>query len=155
LAALEAIGEVGGPEARRVLEEALGEAEERIRIAAAHGLGTIGADAAPALERALHDPVRGVREAAGLGLGLAWQKKPLEELGAKLGADDDADLRYAAALALARRGGGSEGQAVLALIDKVARAASPAARLAGKLTKAYLGHPDEMAQFLRVLRDGT
>jgi HEAT repeat protein len=152
---MEAIGEVGGAEARRVLEEGLGEAEERVRVAAARGLGKIGADAAPALEVAIHDPVRGVREAAAMGLGTAWQSRKLEELFERLKIDDDADLRYAAALAIARRGGGPEGQVVLGQLDQAAKSKTPAVRLAAQLARAYLGHPVEMAEFLRVLRDGT
>jgi HEAT repeat protein len=157
IAAMEAIGEVGGAEARRVLEEGLNEAEERVRVAAARGLGKIGADAAPALEVAIHDPVRGVREAAAMGLGAAWQSRKLEDLFQRLEIDDDADLRYAAALAIARRGGGAEGQAVLSQLDQTAKSKSktPAVRLAAQLARAYLGHPVEMAEFLRVLRDGT
>jgi HEAT repeat protein len=155
LAALEAIGEVGGPEARRVLEEALGEAEERVRIAAAHGLGRVGPDAAPALETALHDPVRGVREAAAIGLGHAWESRPLDELFAKLATDDDADMRYAAAFAIARKGGGPEGPAVAQKLDAKGHDGSAATKLAARLSRAYLGHADEMADFVRVLRDGT
>jgi HEAT repeat protein len=155
LAALEAIGEVGGPEARRVLEEALGEAEERVRIAAAHGLGRVGPDAATALEAALHDPVRGVREAAAIGLGHAWESRPLDELFGKLRTDDDADLRYAAAFAIARKGGGNEGPAVAQKLDAASHDGSAATKLAARLARAYLGHADEMAEFVRVLRDGT
>ena len=154
IAALEAIGEVGGVEARRVLEEALGEAEERVRIAAARGLGRLGADAAPALERMLHDPVRGVRDAAGMGLGRAWQGKKPEELFERLAIEDDADLRYAAALAIAGRGG-ADAQAVAQRLDAVAASGSSAVKLAARLARAYLGHAEEMAEFLRVLRDGA
>jgi HEAT repeat protein len=132
----------------------MGEAEERVRIAAARGLGKIGADAAPALEVALHDPVRGVREAAAIGLGAAWQARKLEDLFDKLNVDDDADVRYAAALALARRGGGPEGSTVVSRLDVAAKTGAPAVRLAARLTRAYIGHADEMAEFLRVLRDG-
>jgi HEAT repeat protein len=137
-----------------VLEEALGEAEERIRIAAARGLGEIGPPAAAALERAVHDPVRGVREAAALGLGSAWQSRPLEELANRLATDDDADIRYAAALALARRANDKDAGQIIPRLEALAKSGTPATRLAARLTRAYLGHPAEMAEFLRILRDG-
>ncbi|MEO6954408.1 MAG: HEAT repeat domain-containing protein [Polyangia bacterium] len=154
IAALEALGEVGGAEARKVLEDALGEAEERVRIAAAHGLGKAGPDAAPALERALHDPVRGVREAAARGLGYAWQARPLEELARAMQTDDDADVRWAGAFAMARRGGGAEAAAVSSRLDALMSVGTPAQKLTARVTRAYLGHADEMAELVRVLRDG-
>jgi HEAT repeat protein len=155
LAALEAVGDVGGAEARKVLEEGLGDAEERVRIASAHGLGKLGADAAPALEGAIHDPVRGVRQAAAMSLGMAWQTRKLDELFAKLAVDDDADVRYAAALAIARRGGGNESADVASRLDTAAKNGTPAVKLAARMARAYVGHAEEMAEFLRVLRDGV
>ncbi len=155
IAALEALGEVGGPDARKVLEDGLGEAQERVRIAAAHGLGKAGPDAAPALERALRDPVRGVREAAARGLGSAWQARPLDELARTMQVEDDADARWAGALAMARRGGGTDAAAVSSKLDALVKTGKPAARLAARVTRSYLGHAEEMAELVRVLRDGS
>ena len=154
IAALEALGELGGAEARKVLEDGLGEAEERVRIAAAHGLGKVGPDAAPALERSLHDAVRGVREAAARGLGSAWQARPLDELARAMQTDDDADVRWAGALAMARRGGGADAAAVSSKLDALVAGGTPATKLSARVTRSYLGHADEMAELVRVLRDG-
>ncbi|HZS36065.1 MAG TPA: HEAT repeat domain-containing protein, partial [Polyangia bacterium] len=64
VAALEALGEVGGAAARAALESALDDASERVRVAAVRGLQPLGKEVADRLERALHDPSRDVRDAA-------------------------------------------------------------------------------------------
>ena len=119
-AALEAIGEVGGPVAEKTLEAALADGSERVRVAAVRGLGRMGKDAAGLLTRALGDSSRDVREAAVAGLGVAWADLPTEQLVARLGDETDADVRYAAALALARQADGPHGTAAQQALNDVA-----------------------------------
>jgi len=154
-AALEAIGQVGGPVAEKTLEAALGDGSERVRVAAVRGLARIGKDAAGLLMRALGDSSRDVREAAVAGLGMAWADQPTDQLVARLGDETDADVRYAAALALARQADGPRGTAALHALNDVADKGTPAARLTARVARAFVGRADAMIAFLHILRDGA
>lgn len=154
-AALEAIGEVGGPVAEKTLEAALSDGSERVRVAAVRGLSHMGKDAAPLLTRALDDSSRDVREAAVAGLGVAWADLPTEQLVARIGDETDADVRYAAALALARQADGPHGTAAQQALNHVADAGTPAARLTARVARAFVGRADAMVAFLHILRDGA
>ncbi|HXU71428.1 MAG TPA: HEAT repeat domain-containing protein [Polyangia bacterium] len=154
-AALEAIGEVGGPVAEKTLEAALSDGSERVRVAAVRGLSRMGKDAAGLLTRALADSSRDVREAAVAGLGVAWSELPTEQLVARVGDETDADVRYAAALALARQADGPHGTAAQQALNKVADSGTPAARLTARVARAFVGRADAMVAFLHILRDGA
>jgi HEAT repeat protein len=154
-AALEAIGEVGGPIAEKTLEAALSDGSERVRVAAVRGLRHMGKDAAGMLTRALGDSSRDVREAAVAGLGVAWADLPTEQLVARIGDETDADVRYAAALALARQAEGPHGTAAQQALNRVAESGTPAARLTARVARAFVGRADAMVAFLHILRDGA
>jgi HEAT repeat protein len=154
-AALEAIGEVGGPVAEKTLEAALADGSERVRVAAVRGLGKMGKDAAGLLTRALGDSSRDVREAAVAGLGVAWADLPTDQLVARVGDETDADVRYAAALALARQAEGPHGTAAQQALNRVAESGTPAARLTARVARAFIGRADAMVAFLHILRDGA
>ncbi len=153
-AALEAIGQVGGPIAEKTLESALGDGSERVRVAAVRGLMRMGKDAAPLLTRALADPSRDVRAAAVAGLGVAWAELPTDQLVTRLEEEADADVRYAAALALARQADGPHGTAAQKALNDVADRGAPAARLSARVARAFVGRADDMVAFLHILRDG-
>ncbi|HEX4459084.1 MAG TPA: HEAT repeat domain-containing protein, partial [Polyangia bacterium] len=153
-AALEAIGQVGGGIAEKTLESALGDGSERVRVAAVHGLTRMGKDAAPQLTRALADPSRDVRAAAVAGLGVAWAELPTDQLVMRLEEEADADVRYAAALALARQADGPHGTAAQKALNDVADKGAPAARLSARVARAFVGRADDMVAFLHILRDG-
>jgi HEAT repeat protein len=154
-AALEAIGEVGGPIAEKTLEAALSDGSERVRVAAVRGLGHMGKDAAGLITRALADSSRDVREAAVAALGVAWADLPTEQLVSRLGDETDADVRYAAALALARQADGPHGTAAQQALNHVADSGTPAARLTARVARAFIGRADAMVAFLHILRDGA
>jgi HEAT repeat protein len=154
-AALEAIGEVGGPIAEKTLEAALADGSERVRVAAVRGLRHMGKDAAGLLTRALGDSSRDVREAAVAGLGVAWAELPTDQLVARIGDETDADVRYAAALALARQAEGPHGTAAQQALNRVADSGTPAARLTARVARAFVGRADAMVAFLHILRDGA
>ncbi len=155
-AALEAIGEVGGPIAEKTLEAALSDGSERVRVAAVRGLSAAWARMRPACStRALGDSSRDVREAAVAGLGVAWADLPTEQLVARLGDETDADVRYAAALALARQSDGPQGTAAQQALNRVADSGTPAARLTARVAGAFVGRAAAMVAFLHILRDGA
>jgi HEAT repeat protein len=156
VAALEALGQVGGSEAREALEAAAADGSERVRVAAMRGLAGLGPAAAELLERALGDASCDVREAAVTGLGAAWADRPLPELRARLGDDAHADLRFAAALALARRADPPTGKGADAvrLLDDVIAHGTPLSRLAALIARAFIGRAEAMPSFLHVLRQG-
>jgi HEAT repeat protein len=154
-AALEAIGQVGGPIAEKTLEAALSDGSERVRVAAVRGLGRMGKDAAGLLMRALGDAARDVREAAVAGLGVAWVDLPTEQLVSRLNDETDADVRYAAALALARQADGPHGTAAQQALNRVAEQGTPGARLSARVARAFIGRADAMVAFLHILRDGA
>lgn len=154
-AALEAIGQVGGPIAEKTLEAALSDGSERVRVAAVRGLGRMGKDAAPLLSRALGDSSRDVREAAVAALGVAWADVPTEQLTSRLSEETDADVRYAAGLALARQADGPHGTAAQQALQRVADSGTPAARLTARVARAFVGRADAMVAFLHILRDGA
>jgi HEAT repeat protein len=154
-AALEAIGQVGGPVAEKTLDAALSDGSERVRGAAVRGLMRMGKEAAPLLMRALGDSSRDVRGEAVAGLGVVWADAPTDQLVARLGDEADADVRYAAALALARQADGPHGTAALQALNDVADHGGPAARLAARVARAFVGRADDMVGFLHMLRDGA
>lgn len=154
-AALEAIGQVGGPVADKTLEAALSDGSERVRVAAVHGLARMGKDAAPLLQRALADASRDVRDAAVAGLGVAWADLPTDQLVSRLGEETDADVRYAAALALARQADGPHGSAAQQALNDAAEKGTPAERLSARVARAFIGRADAMVPFLHILRDGS
>jgi HEAT repeat protein len=126
-----------------------------VRAAAVRGLGRLGAEAAAPLLAAVRDPARVVREEAVAGLGAAWAERPVGELEARLRDETDADLRYAASLALARQAAGAKKEEAEHAIDAVLKSGGPAARLAAGVARPFLGRPDALAGFLRVIRDGN
>jgi HEAT repeat protein len=154
VAALEALGDVGGKEAQRTLEAALSDSSERVRAAAARGLGALGPAAGDALEKALKDPARDVREAVVQSLGRVWSALPPSELAIRLKDETDADRRYAAALALVRQAETDKGAEARKVLEDVIKSGGPAARLAAKIGQAFIGHAGDMAAFLRLIRDG-
>jgi HEAT repeat protein len=154
-AALDALGQVGGPAARAVLEEALVDGSERIRVAAVRGLGRLGKEAEAALTAALADPALDVREAAVVGLGAIWVAQPLGDLAERLSDETHADLRFAAALALARRIDPQRGADAGRILDEVREHGQPLARLAALVARSFGGRADAMARFLHVLREGS
>ncbi|HEY7955818.1 MAG TPA: HEAT repeat domain-containing protein, partial [Polyangia bacterium] len=158
-AALEAAGQVGaqagGAAVRDALVSALSDASEGIRVAAARGLVGLGPQAGEQLEKALADPSRDVREAAVEGLGVLWAELPASELQIRLRDETHADRRYAAALALARQGDGPRGAEARKIVDDAAEKGTPAVRLTARVARAFAGRADEMAGFVRLLRDGT
>lgn len=162
--ALEAIGEVatagqggvgGAGPARAVLEAALSDASERVRVAAVQGLAPLGRESAELLERALSDPARDVRAAAVVSLGRVWAALPAQELASRLRDEADADRRYAAALALARQAQRPTAGDAVKLLAEVGEKGTPAARLTARIAHAFLGRPDDLAAFMRLLRDGN
>jgi HEAT repeat protein len=157
VAALEAlgrIGDAGGAAARAALERAAADASERARAAAARGLGGLGASASELLERLLDDPAADVREAAVVGLGAAWSALPSTELKLRLSDEKSADRRAAAALALARQAATPTGAESQKVLDELAKTGTPAVRLTAQLGRAFVGRPDELAAFLRIVRTG-
>jgi len=157
VAALEAlgrVGEAGGAAARAALERAASDASERARAAAARGLGGLGASAGELLEKLLDDPAADVREAAVAGLGAAWSALPAAELKLRLSDEKSADRRAAAALALARQAATPTGAESQKALDEVAKAGTPAVRLTAQVGRAFVGRPDELAAFLRIVRTG-
>ena len=93
--------------------------------------------------------------AARSGLGVAWADLPTEQLVARLGDETDADVRYAAALALARQAEGSHGTEAQQALNRVADSGAPAARLTARVARAFVGRADAMVAFLHILRDGA
>ena len=87
------------------------------------------------LVRALGDSSRDVREAAVAGLGVAWAELPTDKLVARLGDETDADVRHAAALALARQADGPHGTAAQQALNHVADNGAPAARLTARVAR--------------------
>ena len=78
---------------------------------------------------------------------------PPAELAHRLRDEADANVRYAAAFALARAGESSpEGRKIL---DDAAASADPASRLTARVARAFVGRPADMAAFVRVLRNGN
>jgi HEAT repeat protein len=157
-AALQALGEVGGSAARPTLEAALSDASERVRVAAARGLGLLGnqdQQVGELLAKALHDPARDVREAAAAALGSVWAALPAGELRLRLSDETDADRRIAAALALARQSDGAKGEESKKVLDEVANNGTPAVRLTARLARAFIGRADALVGFLRLVHDGA
>jgi hypothetical protein len=125
-------------------------------VAAARALGHLGKDAVGLLTKALADAALDVREAAVIGLGAAWGGLPVSELAARLADEKSADVRFAAALALARRIDSQRGigfDAMKGLEDVIAQG-QPIAKLPALMAKAFAGRPDAMASLLHVLREG-
>jgi HEAT repeat protein len=154
-AALEALGDVGGPTARATLEAALSDGSERVRTAATRGLARLKPDAIDLLLVAVRDPARSVREEAVAGLALKWASGPASDLAKHLHDETDANQRYAAALALVRQAGEQRGTDALRILDETAQNGAPAARFAARIARAFLGRPEAMVAFLRLLRDGN
>jgi HEAT repeat protein len=151
--ALSLLGALGpSPETCSASERALGDAREEVRLAAVRGLPSEGGvTCGDLLSRALKDPARDVRAAALIGLGRALAGHPVAELAHALKDETDADRRYAAALALCRRGGAEVAHA----LDETARSGGDGAKLAATAARAFLGHPDELAGALETLRTGS
>ena len=126
-AALVALGEVGGPLGKKTLENALDDGNENVRAAAVRGLARLGPEAAELLLRAVRDPARIVRAESVAGLGALWVTRPLTDLKQALGNEADADLRYAAALALSKKAGGTDGATARQLLEETGKRA-PRAR---------------------------
>jgi HEAT repeat protein len=106
------------------------------------------------LRRALRDPAGDVRAAAVTALGGALGDTPPAALAPLLHDEADADLRLAAALALARQAGGPGGAAARRELEQAAQRGGPAVSLAARVALAFAGHADEMATFVRLLRAG-
>jgi len=110
--AIEALGALGDPATRERLEALLADpADPGLRKAAAYALGNAGPDAAPALRRALEDPVSDVRWNAALALA---------RLGDSSGAGVVAELLDRAAIGRARTADGgpvSSAQIEAAMIE--------------------------------------
>ncbi|HEY3353726.1 MAG TPA: HEAT repeat domain-containing protein [Polyangia bacterium] len=153
-AALAAWAESAGAAARPALEAALGDPSEHVRAAAVRGLGSRGADGVALLRRAQRDPAGDVRAAAVTALGGALGDTPPAALAPLLHDEADADLRLAAALALARQAGGPGGAAARRELEQAAQRGGPAVSLAARVALAFAGHADEMATFVRLLRAG-
>jgi HEAT repeat protein len=156
VAALEALGRVGGPVAKSTLEEAQRDGSERVRAAAARGLGWSSDGAADPLLRALEDGSLDVRESAVAALGTVWSARPAAELKAPLYDETRADLRWAAALALAARAQPQKGAGLdaLKLLDESSAKAPPLVQLSARVARAFVGRPEAMAAFLHLLREG-
>ena len=156
VAALEALGQVGGAVARATLEAALLDGSERVRAAAARGLGRVGEGAAEPLLRALDDSSLDVREAAVTALGAVWSVRVAADLRVSLFDELHADLRWAAALALAGRAEPQKGSGIdaLKLLDEAAAKAPPLVQLSARVARAFVGRPEAMAAFLHLLREG-
>lgn len=152
LTALAALGELGGARAQECLEGALDDGSERVRAAAAQALGHLGSSAASRLRRQLSDPARDVRQAVVAALGSVLSNSPTAELVAALGDESDGDLRYAAALALARQA--TTQPAARRALEETAANGTPAVRLSARLGRAFIGRPDAMVPFMRMLREG-
>jgi HEAT repeat protein len=156
VAALEALGRVGGPVAKSTLEEAQRDGSERVRAAAARGLGWSSDGAADPLLRALSDASLDVRESTVAALGAVWSARPAAELKAALYDETHADLRWAAALALAGRAQPQKGSGLdaLKLLDESSTKAPPLVQLSARVARAFVGRPEAMAAFLHLLREG-
>jgi HEAT repeat protein len=159
VAALEVLGAVGGDAARAALEAALDDGSERVRLAAARGLAPSGAakpmsGAADLLLRALRDPARDVRDAAVAALSAAWAERPARELVPSLRDETDAELRFAAAAALARQAETPRGAEAQRVLDEAVQGGGPMARLAARIARAFVGRAAELPAFLQHLRGG-
>jgi HEAT repeat protein len=156
VAALEALGQVGGPLAQPTLVAALRDGSERVRVAAARGLGHLAEGGGDPLLSALDDASLDVREAAVASLGRLWSRSPAAELKARLYDETRADLRWAAAVALAWRAEPLSGKGLDAvkLLDDASLQAPPLVQLAARVARAFAGRADAMATFLHMLREG-
>jgi HEAT repeat protein len=157
-AALAALGEVGGPLAKKTLESALDDSNESVRTAAVRGLGKLGSEATDLLLRATHDVARMVRLESCVILGRVWMARPLGDLEQALRNESNADLRYAAALALSQKSASADGQtgaAARRVLEQTAEASAPGARLAAHVGRAFIGRTEAMITFLHLLRDGS
>jgi HEAT repeat protein len=154
VAALAALGDVGGAVARATLESALVDASERARVAAIHGLVRLGPEIADRLLGALGDSSGDVREAAVTALGVVWATQAPDTLAARLRDETNGDARFAAALALARQADGGKGAEAKHALDEAATSATPAARLTARIARAFIGRADAMAPFVHILRAG-
>jgi HEAT repeat protein len=154
VASLEALGRVGGPLAQATLVAALHDGSERVRAAAARGLGALS-EAEPLLA-ALDDTSLDVREAAVASLGAVWSSLPVADLKARLFDEAHADLRWAAAVALAARAESQKGKGLdaLKLLDDASLHAPPLVQLPARVARAFAGRSDAMAAFLHLLREG-
>jgi HEAT repeat protein len=155
VAALEALGSVGGPLAKSTLEAALKDGSERVRAAAARGLGRVEGSAESLLQ-ALDDPSLDVREAATTALGEVWSSSNAAELKPRLFDETHADLRWAAALALAARAQPQKGAGLDAvkLLDDASLKSPPLVQLSARIARAFAARADAMAAFLHLLREG-
>jgi HEAT repeat protein len=156
VAALEALGRVGGPMALPTLGAALHDGSEQVRAAAARGLGHLGEGAAQPLLVALDDGALDVREAAVTALGSVWSAQPAADLKARLYDASHADLRWAAALALAARAEPQKGKGLDAvkLLDEASLRGTPLVQLSARVARAFAGRAEAMAGFVHLLREG-
>jgi hypothetical protein len=118
-------------------------------------LSRLKPDAIDLLLVAVRDPARGVREEAVEGLALKWTGGPSSDLAKRLRDERDADQRYAAAVALVRQAGELRGTEAQRILDETAQNGEPAARFAARIARSFLGRPEAMVAFLRLLRDGN
>jgi hypothetical protein len=65
--------------------------------------------------------------------------------------DDDADRLWPSHGAVAA----TKARTSRAVLDTAVKNGTPAVKLAARMARAYVGHAEEMAEFLRVLRDGA
>ena len=139
-----------GNSAARLLEEALQQRSESIRVAAVRALGRLAernpAAAVPVLERALHDSSYDVASAAVPGLALAWSRRlsPGALAGIMRNAETDSARRFVCLEALvlrARRTQDPSAPAAITALSSVAENGPPLARFAAQLGKAFLGSP--------------
>ncbi len=160
---LEALGDLGGPDAFAALCRGLEAGSEGDRVAAARGLSRVHsvgkvsptwAELTVKLESALLDPARDVREAASHGLARLWATEPAESLRHRLADELHPDARFAAAAALAAQASGKDGAGATKVLQDVAQKGPLGAQLAARIGSAFVGRPDAMTKFVHVIRYG-
>ena len=169
-----ALGEMAGAadSAAAMLGAVLRQRGESVRAAAADAIARIAQRdpkaATPLLEQALADPAHDVHSAAIRGLGAVWaaERSPIEVAAILEGAENDSVKRLVALEALVLQATqlpdaknasktGAKAKEAKALLERIAKAGPPLARLAAQVGRVFLtGRREDMHAFLEKLYGG-